>query len=84
MHIVGAKNQNGAGVRIILDNGEGVILVYSFRLNFNATNNMADYEALLTGMKLAKAVGAEVLNLRSDSQLVVHQFVEIYEVKEPT
>ena len=38
----------------------------------------------MTGMKLAKAVGAEVLNIKSDSQLVVHLFAEIYEVKEPT
>ena len=46
--------------------------------------NIAEYEALLTGLKLAKAIGAEVLNMKSDSQLVVHQFVEIYEAKEPT
>ena len=45
---------------------------------------MAEYEALLMGLKLATAVGAEVLNIKSDSQLVVHQFTEIYEVKEPT
>ena len=78
------KNQNGAGVGIILDNSKGVILEYSFRLDFNATNNMAEYEALLSVLKLAKAVGAEVLNVKSDSLLVVHQFAKIYEVKEPT
>ena len=45
---------------------------------------MAEYEALLMGLKLEKAVEAEVLNIKRDSQLVMHQFVEIYEVKEPT
>ena len=44
---------------------------------------MAEYEALLMGLKLATAVGAEVLNIESDSQLVMHQFAEIYELKEP-
>ena len=67
MHIDGAKNRNGAGVRIILDNGDGVILEYFLRLNFNATNNIAEYEALLTGLKLSKAVRVEVLNIGSDS-----------------
>ena len=61
-----------------------MILKYSLRPNFNTTNNVAVYEALLTSLKLAKAVGAEVLNIRNDSQLVVHQFFEIYEVREPT
>ena len=45
---------------------------------------MAEYEVLLTGLKLAKVIGAEVLNIKSNSQLVVHQFAEIYNVKEPT
>ena len=45
---------------------------------------MVEYEALLIGLKLAKDVGAKMLNIKSDSQLVVHQFTEIYEVKEPT
>ena len=45
---------------------------------------MAEYEALLMGLKLAKAIEAEVLNIKNDSQLVMHQFAKIYEVKEPT
>ena len=60
------------------------MLEYTLRLNFNATNNRAEYEALLMGLWLAKAIGAEVLNIKNDCQLVVHQFVEIYKVKEPT
>ena len=84
MHIDGARNRNGTGVGKILDNGEGVTLEYALRLNFSATNNMAEYDALLMGLKLAKAVGAEILNVKSESQLVVHQLAEIYEVKEPT
>ena len=44
---------------------------------------MVEYKSLLIGLKLAKVVGAKVLNVESDSQLAVHQFVEIYELKEP-
>ena len=51
MHIDGARNRSGVGIGIILNNGEGVTLEYALRLNFNATNNMAEYEALLMGLK---------------------------------
>ena len=73
-------NIDGAKIR----NYNRVVLEYSLRLDFEATNNMAENEALLTRLELTKAIGAEVLNVRSDSQLVIHQFAKIYEVKEPS
>ena len=73
-------NMDGAKIR----NYNRVVLEYSLRLDFEATNNMAENEALLTRLELTKAIGAEVLNVRSDSQLVIHQFAKIYEVKEPS
>ena len=44
---------------------------YAVKLKYNATNNVAEYAALITGLKLAIEVRTENLKVYSDSQLVV-------------
>ena len=56
---------------------------YAVKLKYNTTNNAAEYEVLLTGLKLAIEVRAEHLKVYSDSQLVVNQVKGTYQVKEP-
>ena len=51
------------------------------KLKYSATNNTIEYEALLTGIKLAIEVRAEHLKVYSDSQLVVNQVKGTYQVK---
>ena len=55
---------------------------YAVKLKYNATNNAAEYEALLTGLKLAIEVRAEHLKVYFDSQLVANQVRGTYQVKE--
>ena len=55
---------------------------YGVRLRFPATNNEAEYEAILSGLRIAKALGAKNISLRSDSQLVVRRVREDFEVNE--
>lgn len=43
------------------------ILKYGVQLNFLVTNNEAEYEAILTGLKIAQALGAKTALLKSDS-----------------
>ena len=57
---------------------------YVVKLKYNTTNNAAEYEALLTGLKLAIEVRAEHLKIYSDSQLVVNQVKGMYQVKDPS
>ena len=66
-----APSANSAG--IILTNLEGEAVEYVLRFIFPSSNNKAEYEALLTSLKLAAEL--EVLELRvfSDSQLIVGQ-----------
>ena len=52
------------------------------KFNFKATNNQAKYEALIACLQLTKEVGAETLNIRSDSRYVIAQMKGKYEVKE--
>ena len=52
------------------------------RLQYLTTNNEAEYEALLTGLRIAKELGATMLRVQSNSQLIVGQVNGEYEAKE--
>ena len=54
------------GVEVVLISPEGEILKYVVRLQFSATNNEVKYEALLTGLSLAKALRAKNLIVQAD------------------
>jgi hypothetical protein len=81
-HIDGSSTKNAGGISIILESPEGDIIKRAVRLQYTTTNNEAKYEVLLTGLKLAKILGATELDIRSDSQLVVGQVNRDYEAKE--
>uniref|UniRef100_A0A2N9F4E1 RNase H type-1 domain-containing protein n=1 Tax=Fagus sylvatica TaxID=28930 RepID=A0A2N9F4E1_FAGSY len=72
-HIDGSSMKNVGGIGVILESLEGDIIKRAIRLQYATTNNEAEYEALLIGLKLAKALGATELDVRSDSQLIVGQ-----------
>ena len=59
------KKAGGAGV--VLISLEGEILKYAVRLQFPATNNEVEYEALLTGLSLAKVPEVKTLTVQVDS-----------------
>ena len=59
------------GAKVVLISLEKETLKYAVRLQFPATNNKAKYEALLTGLSLAKAIGAKNLIVQADSQLII-------------
>ncbi|HKQ59655.1 MAG TPA: ribonuclease HI family protein [Candidatus Polarisedimenticolaceae bacterium] len=48
-----------------------------------ATNNVAEYHALLEALRLATQLGADEVELRADSELVVQQLLGNYRVKHP-
>ena len=70
------------GVGVVLISLEKETLKYVVRLQFPTTNNKAEYEALLTGLSLAKALGAKNLIIQADSQLIIEQVKGDYEAKE--
>ena len=55
----GLSAQRRGGVRVIIITSDGEILKYGVRLKFPATNNKAEYEGILTGLKLGKALGLQ-------------------------
>ena len=78
----GLSTQKGGGVGIVITSPEKSVLKYGVQLKFPITNNEAEYEALLTGLRIARALGGENVVLKSDSQLVIGQVRGEYEAKE--
>ena len=70
------------GIGVILKSPEGDKLRYAARLEYQTTNNEAEYEALLKGLKLAKSLGAESVIVQGDCQLVINQVNGMCEAKE--
>jgi ribonuclease HI len=63
----------GAEVGVVLISpspSKGDILKYAIQLDFPATNNIVEYEGLVTGLRLAKELGIRRLLIMGDSQLV--------------
>jgi ribonuclease HI len=51
-------------------------MLYAVRLHFPASNNMAEYEALLCGLKIAIELDVKCLDVRVDSQFVINQVMK--------
>jgi len=79
----GASSALGVGVGIIVITLKGIRLEHSFRLGFKASNNEAEYEALLTGLRVVSDLGAKEVEVYSDFQLVVNQVQGSFEAKDP-
>src|SRR4051812_34762142 len=74
MFFDGSKRQQGAGAGALLISPKGEKIKYILHIHFEkASNNEAAYEALLHGMRVAKACGATRLLICSDSYLIVQQ-----------
>ena len=67
-----ASDSLGAGARIVVITPEGIKLEHSFRLGFKASNNEAEYEALLTRLTVVSDLSAKDVEVYSDSRLVVN------------
>ncbi|CAJ2653138.1 unnamed protein product [Trifolium pratense] len=78
----GSSNPQGSGAGIILESGEGVLIEVSLELAFPTTNNQAEYEAFLAGLRLAQDMEAEEIKIFTDSQLVASQITGEYQTKD--
>ncbi|GJW47702.1 reverse transcriptase domain-containing protein [Tanacetum coccineum] len=78
----GSSCTDGSGAGLILTNPEGIKFTYALRFRFDATNNEAEYEALIAGLRIAEQMGMKNLQVNVDSRLVVNQVNRTYAVKE--
>ena len=82
VNIDGSFVKGAGGVGIVFKTPKGQLLKHVVRFQYPTTNNEVEYESLLTGLRIAKVLGATTLRVQSDSQLVVGQVNSEYEVKE--
>ena len=78
----GSSAQKRGGVEVVIITPDEETLKYGVRLKFPATNNEVEYEGILTGLRLGKALRATNLLIQNDSKLVIGQIKGDYEVKE--
>nr|ABA92886.2 retrotransposon protein, putative, Ty3-gypsy subclass [Oryza sativa Japonica Group] len=79
----GAFNSQGAGTGFILTSPSGDQFKHAIHLNFRATNNTAEYEGLLIGIRAAAALGVKRLIVKGDSELVANQVHKDYKCSSP-
>ena len=73
VYVDGIANQRGLGVGLVIVSPERIIIEKSLKLGFSATNNEAEYEALLVGMAMIQKMGGRVVEMFSNLRLVVSQ-----------
>ncbi|GKE31095.1 putative nucleotidyltransferase, ribonuclease H [Tanacetum coccineum] len=76
-----ASNKHGSGAGLILIDPDGAEYSYALRLNFANSNNDAEYEALLAGLRIATKMKVEKMHAFIDSKLVASQVEGSYEAK---
>jgi ribonuclease HI len=69
----GSIQLQGAGAGILVTSAKGESFKYVLQMHFPASNNVAEYEALLHGLRIATTLGIHQLKVLGDSLLVVNQ-----------
>ena len=81
LSIDGVTNAQESGVGLILTSPEGIDIEYALRFRFRASNNEAEYEAVIAGINLTHSMEVGQLEVCSDSQLVVKQIKDTHKAK---
>ena len=71
LYIDGAANAQGSGAGLILTSPDGIDVEYSLSFGFQASNNEAEYEVVISRLNLAHFMEADKLEVCNNSQLVV-------------
>jgi hypothetical protein len=74
-----SKERSGAGILLISPSKE--VITLSYKLEFETTNNITKYEALVLGLMFAKDMAIDCLAVFGDSELVINQVRNIYQTK---
>jgi ribonuclease HI len=78
MYFDGSYTLKGVGAGVVLIPPEGDMLKYTIQIEFSATNNIVEYEELVTGLRLAKELSIRQLLIWGDSHLVAKQVQKEY------
>ena len=79
----GASSAMGVGARIVIITLEGIRVKCTLRLGFKASNNKAEYKALLAELRAVLDLGLQDMVVYLDSRLIVNQVEGSFEAKDP-
>jgi ribonuclease HI len=83
MYFDGSLMKTGAGAGLLFISPLEKHVRYVLRLHFPASNNVAEYEALVNGLRIAVELGVWRLDARGDSQLVIDQVMKNFHCRDP-
>jgi hypothetical protein len=78
MFFDGASSVEGAGAGVVFISPCQEIISLSYKLEFETTNNVAEYEALILGMRSAKEMGIKEIAIFGDAELIIQQIRKAY------
>nr|GEX02721.1 reverse transcriptase domain-containing protein [Tanacetum cinerariifolium] len=78
----GSSCVDGSGAGLIPKNPKGIEFTFALRFQFTASNNEAEYEALIAGLRTAARMGVKDVHVSVDSKLVANQVLGTYVAKE--
>ena len=81
MYFDGANTQNSAGTGVVLISPSKENIHLSYKLDFKTTNNIAGYESLLLGVKVAKEMGIMCMKIFGDVDLIIQQVNNTFQAK---
>jgi hypothetical protein len=81
IYVDGSAAKQSGGVGIVINTPSGEKLYNSVQLEFRVTNNKAEYEAVTAGLRIPQELGAEYVELRSDSQVIIGHIQGEFEAK---
>jgi len=83
MYFNGSLMKTRAGAGLLFISPLGIHMRYVIRIHFAASNNIAEYEALVNGLRIAIELGVRCLDVRGDSQLVIDQVMKASSCHDP-
>ena len=83
MFFDGSLMKIGAGTSLLFISPLGKHLRYVLHLHFPVSNNVAEYEPLVNGLRIAIELGVRCLDARGDSQLVIDQVMKNSHYRDP-
>jgi len=83
MYFDGCLMKTGAGAGLLFISPLGVHMRYTIRIHFAASNNVAEYEALVNGLKIAIELRVRRVDVRGDSQFVINQVMKASNCHDP-
>lgn len=82
LEVDGASNARGGEIELALTSPGGLIIEQTLDCDFLVTNNEAEYEVLIAGLKVAQELRIKHLKVRGDSQLTINQILGSYQAKD--